>query len=70
VKFQTVQRCNEATSDSYPWLAGATVNNGAWAQITGTVDLTACTTLEKLQLLVGADAGDIYIDDVTLTPVP
>lgn len=70
VKFQTVQRCNEATSDSYPWLAGATVNNGAWAQITGTVDLTACTTLEKLQLFVGADAGDIYIDDVTLTPVP
>jgi hypothetical protein len=54
VKFQTVQSCNGTGSDSYPWLAGATVNNGVWQRVTGTVDLTACTTVEKLQLLVGA----------------
>ncbi|HKO46942.1 MAG TPA: endo-1,4-beta-xylanase [Polyangiaceae bacterium] len=70
VKFQTVQRCNGATSDSYPWLAGATVANGAWTQVSGTVDLSACTTAEKLQLFVGADSGDLYVDDVTLTPIP
>lgn len=70
VKFQTVQRCNGATGDSYPWLAGATVNNGAWTQISGVVDLSACTTNEKLQLFIGADAGDLYIDDVSLTPLP
>lgn len=70
VKFQTVQRCNGTTSDSYPWLAGATVNNGAWTQVTGTVDLTACTSTEKLQLFVGADSGDLYVDDVTLTAMP
>ncbi|MGE5785422.1 MAG: endo-1,4-beta-xylanase [Myxococcales bacterium] len=70
VKFQTTQSCNGVGSDSYPWLAGATVNNGAWQQVTGTVDLTACTSIEKLQLFVGTDSGDLYVDDVTLTPIP
>jgi len=70
VKFQTIQSCNGASSDSYPWLNGATVTNGAWQQITGIVDLTACTSIEKLQLFVGADSGDLYIDDVALTPLP
>ena len=65
-----MQRCDGATSDSYPWLAGATVSNGAWAQVSGTVDLSACTSTEKLQLFVGADSGDLYVDDVTLTPLP
>jgi len=46
------------------------VTNGAWQQITGIVDLTACTSIEKLQLFVGADSGDLYIDDVALTPLP
>jgi endo-1,4-beta-xylanase len=70
VKFQTVQSCNGTGSDSYPWLAGATVNSGTWQQITGTVDLSACTSLEKLQLFVGADSGDLYVDDVTLIALP
>ncbi|HYQ04126.1 MAG TPA: endo-1,4-beta-xylanase [Polyangiaceae bacterium] len=70
VKFQTIQSCNAVGSDSYPWLAGDTVTNGAWKQITGTVDLSACTSIEKLQLFVGADSGDLYIDDVSLTPLP
>jgi len=70
VKFQTVQSCNASGTDSYPWLAGATVTNGVWSQITGTVDLTACTTIEKLQLFVGADLGNLYLDDVTLTAMP
>ncbi len=70
VKFQTVQRCNEADSDSYPWLAGDTVDNGDWKQLTGVVDLSACTSVENLLLFVGADAGDLYVDDVTLTPLP
>ncbi|HET7544485.1 MAG TPA: carbohydrate binding domain-containing protein, partial [Polyangiaceae bacterium] len=67
VKFQTIQSCNAVGGDSYPWLAGDTVGNGAWKQITGTVDLSACTSIEKLQLFVGADAGDLYIDDISLT---
>jgi GH35 family endo-1,4-beta-xylanase len=68
VKFQTIQRCNGATGDSYPWLTGATVTNGVWQQITGTVDLSACTTVEKLMLFVGgAETGNLYIDDITLT---
>ncbi|HEX2731994.1 MAG TPA: endo-1,4-beta-xylanase [Polyangiaceae bacterium] len=70
VKFQTVQRCNGAANDSYPWLAGNTVSNGAWVQLTGVVDLTSCNSVENLLLFVGADAGDLYVDDVTLTPLP
>jgi hypothetical protein len=70
VRFQTVQSCNGTGSDSYPWLAGATVSNGDWQQVTGTVDLTACSTTEKLMLFVGADAGDLYVDDVTLSALP
>lgn len=70
VKFQTIQSCNAVGSDSYPWLAGDTVTNGSWKQVTGTVDLTACTSVEKLMLFVGADSGDLYIDDVALTPLP
>jgi len=70
VKFQTIQSCNAVGSDSYPWLAGDTIANGAWKQITGTVDLSACTSVEKLQLFVGADSGDLLIDDVSLTLLP
>jgi GH35 family endo-1,4-beta-xylanase len=70
VRLQTIQSCNATATDSYPWLAGDTVNNGAWKQLVGTVDLSACTSIEKLQLFVGADAGDLYLDDVTLTPLP
>jgi endo-1,4-beta-xylanase len=69
VKFQTVQNCNGA-GDSYPWLTGNTVANGAWMQLVGTVDLTGCSTIGNLLLFVGADAGDLYIDDVTLTALP
>jgi hypothetical protein len=70
VKWQTDQSCNGTGSDSYPWLNGATVNNGAWAQVSGVVDLTGCSTIEKLLLFAGADSGDIYLDDVVLTPLP
>jgi hypothetical protein len=70
VRFQTIQSCNSVGSDSYPWLAGDTVTNGSWKQVTGVVDLTTCTSIEKLMLFVGADAGDLYIDDIALTPLP
>jgi hypothetical protein len=70
VKFQTVQSCNASGADSYPWLAGANVKNGVWQQLTGTVDLSACTSIEKLTLFVGADSGDLYVDDVSLSPIP
>ncbi len=69
VKWQTVQGCN-GTADTYPWLTGVTVSNGAWAKVTGTVDLSGCTSLEKLILFTGADSGDVYIDDVELTALP
>jgi endo-1,4-beta-xylanase len=67
VKWQWVQRCNGATSDSYPGMAFPTVANGSWVQVSGVVDLSACTTIEKMQLFAGADAGDLYLDDVSLT---
>jgi hypothetical protein len=70
VKWQTIQNCNSDTQDSYPWLAGATVANGAWTQVSGVVDLTACTTINKLMLFAGADSGDLYLDDVSLIPLP
>jgi endo-1,4-beta-xylanase len=70
VHLQTIQSCNGVGSDSYPWLMGDTVSNGSWKQLTGTVDLSGCTSIEKLQLFVGADSGDLYLDDVTLTPMP
>jgi hypothetical protein len=72
VHLQTDQICNGNGSESYPWLQGTTVNNGSWAQLTGTVDLSACTTsVDKLNLFVGgADGGDLYLDDVSLTPLP
>jgi len=70
VRLQTIQSCNGVGSDSYPWLQGSTVQNDAWVQLTGTVDLSACTSVEKLLLFVGADAGNLYVDDVVLTPIP
>jgi len=70
VGLQTVQNCNADASDSYPWLAGVTVANGAWVQVTGTVDLTGCTTVNKLLLFLGAASGDLYVDDVALTALP
>jgi hypothetical protein len=70
VNWQTVQNCDSASSDSYPWMNGATVANGAWTQITGTVDLTSCTKINKLLLFAGTASGNLYIDDVTLTPAP
>jgi hypothetical protein len=70
VKWQTVQNCNSDATDSYPWLNGATISNGAWAQVSGVVDLSACTTVNKLLLFVGADEGDLFLDDVVLTPLP
>ncbi len=70
VKWQTVQSCNSVGTDSYPWLAGDQVTNGTWKQLSGTVDLSGCTSIEKLQLFAGADSGDLYLDDVTLTQVP
>jgi GH35 family endo-1,4-beta-xylanase len=68
VKWQTVQNCNTDSGDSYPGLAFKTVSNGTWVQVTGTVDLSACTSVNKLTLFAGADSGDLYLDDVTLTP--
>jgi len=66
---RTLQNCNGDASDSYPFLNGVTVNNGAWAQVTGVVDLTACTMINKLYLFAGAASGNLYIDDVSLTPL-
>jgi hypothetical protein len=68
-KWQTVQNCNSDASDSYPWLAGGTLSDGVWTQVSGVVDLTACTTVNKLLLFAGADEGDLYLDDVVLTPL-
>ena len=70
VNWQTVENCNGAASDSYPWLAGATVNNGQWVQVSGVVDLTSCTTISTLYLFAGAASGNLYVDDVSLTPLP
>jgi len=67
VNWQTIQNCDSATTDSYPWLTGVTANNGAWVQATGVVDLTACTKINKLYLFAGAASGNLYIDDVSLT---
>ncbi|HYQ16597.1 MAG TPA: endo-1,4-beta-xylanase [Polyangiaceae bacterium] len=69
-KWQTIQNCNADAGDSFPGLAFKTVSNGEWVQVTGTVDLTACTTINKLILFAGADAGNLYLDDVSLTPLP
>jgi hypothetical protein len=70
VRLQAVQRCDGAAGDSYPWLQGDTVNNGEWKQLVGTVDLSACSSVDNLLLFVGGDSGDLYVDDVTLTPLP
>ena len=70
VRLQTIQRCNGASGDSYPWLQGDTVSNGSWKQLTGVVDLTGCSSIENLLLFVGADSGDLLIDDVSLVPLP
>jgi len=71
LKFQTIQKCNGAAADTYPtvqWVATPTINT--WITLTGTVDLSACTTIEKLELLVGKDVGDVYVDDVSLELQP
>ena len=69
-KWQTIRNCNADASDSFPGMAFPTVTNGSWVQVTGTIDLTACTTINKLILFAGADAGDLFLDDVSLTPLP
>ena len=69
-KWQTIRNCDADAGDSFPGMAFPTVSNGAWVQVTGTIDLSACTTVNKLLLFAGADAGDLYLDDVSLTPLP
>jgi hypothetical protein len=69
-KWQTIRNCAGDAGDSYPGMAFPTVTNGSWVQVTGTIDLSACTTVNKLILFAGADSGDLYLDDVTLTPIP
>ena len=70
-RTRIVERCNGATSDSYPWLNGATVSNGGgWVKVSGVVDLTSCTTVNKLLLFAGAASGNLFIDDVSLAPIP
>lgn len=68
-KWQTIQNCNGG-SDSFPGLQFKTASNGAWTQMTGTIDLSACTTVSKLILFAGADSGNLNVDDVVLTPLP
>ena len=69
-KWQTIQNCNSDASDSFPGLAFKTVSNGTWTQVTGTIDLSACATVNKLILFAGADSGDLNVDDVVLTAQP
>lgn len=70
VMFQTVRNCN-SESDSYPWYMGPTITNDTWVELTGTVDLSTCTTINKMILFVGgASAGYMYLDDVSLTEIP
>jgi GH35 family endo-1,4-beta-xylanase len=68
-KWQTAQSCNGGGT-SYPGMAFPTVSNGTWVKVTGTIDLSACTTIGQLTLFAGADSGDLYVDDVSLTPLP
>jgi endo-1,4-beta-xylanase len=69
-KWQTIRNCDADAGDSYPGMAFPTVKVGEWTQVTGTIDLTACTTVNKLILFAGADSGDLYLDDVSLTLLP
>ena len=69
-KWQTIRNCAGDAGDSYPGMAFTTVTNGQWVQVTGTIDLTTCSAVNKLILFAGADAGDLYVDDVSLTLVP
>lgn len=67
VRWQAIKNCDSDASDSYPWLTGPVVAAGEWQQVTGTIDLSTCTQVNKLYLFAGADSGDVYIDDVVLT---
>lgn len=56
---------------SYNWLGAATINNGQWGTVSGIVDLSACTTVSRVELYAeGTTTGNLYIDDVMLVPVP
>ncbi|HEV8550404.1 MAG TPA: endo-1,4-beta-xylanase, partial [Polyangiaceae bacterium] len=68
-KWQLIRNCNQE-SDSFPGLQFKTISTGGWVQVTGTVDLSTCTTINKMILFAGADAGDLSVDDVVLTPLP
>jgi len=72
IKFQWIQNCNAQATDTYPiiqWINAPTAAN-TWVTVTGTLDLSACTTISKVQLLIGADVGDVYVDDVSLVLQP
>jgi len=80
LKFQITLGCN-GRADDYPVVAwNATPTANTWIALTGTVDLTVCkvdasttdalTTLQKVDLFVGKDVGDLYVDDVSLVLLP
>jgi len=70
LKFQVVQACDSA-ADGYPtlqWIQTPVADT--WTQVTGTIDVSTCTAVDKLILFVGHDDGDVYVDDVTLVLKP
>jgi GH35 family endo-1,4-beta-xylanase len=70
VKWQSAKSCDGA-STTYPFYAGPTVTSGQWVQVTGLIDLTACTTVNSLSLYAQeASTGSLYLDDVSLIALP
>jgi hypothetical protein len=62
----------QGASANYAWLAApVAVADGAWVKLAGTLTVPDCALADLLIYAEGPGAGiDLYLDDVTLAPLP
>lgn len=67
----TFQNACDGGSESFTFVAGATVGDGSWTELTGTLVVPNCNLTTANFYIEGAPAGvDIYLDDVVLRALP
>jgi endo-1,4-beta-xylanase len=67
----TFQNACDGGSQSFTFVAGATVNDSSWTELLGTLVAPSCNLTTGNFYIEGAPAGvDIYLDDVVLRELP
>jgi hypothetical protein len=67
----TFQNACDGGATNFTFVAGATANDATWTQLQGTLVAPNCTLTTGNFYIEGAPAGvDIYLDDVSIQPLP